>query len=264
MENYDEIYADIDKKLFAYKSCTDDKKKRILHIGIIEDAMHLVKKIAINISLPSGVPQEDLIQVGSIGLIKAIEFFDIKKNVKFRTYATHFIKGEIKHYLRDKNYMIKAPRELQELVFKISTSIKNLKSQGFVEPTEEQISEYSGIDREKIHEVMQLELCKSILSLDQANSSFDDDDMTLIDKIPSGDYQEFLISRENQIMLKSALEKLPDELRKIIEMHYFQDLNQREISETLNISQMQVSRKIRKALNRLYEIINKTNRNQKG
>lgn len=263
LENNKEIYSDIEKLLAQYKNCTDEKKKRILHINIIQKNMFLVKKIAGNISLPSGVPMEDLVQVGSIGLIKAIEFFDVEKNVKFKTYATHFIKGEIKHYLRDKSYMIKAPRELQELVFKISTAIRDLKAQGFDEPAEEQISELVNIDIKKIHEVMQLEFCKSILSLDQTHSSFGDDDMTLIDKIPSGDYQEFLISRENTIMLKSAIERLPYDLKEIIELHYFQDLNQREISDKLKISQMQVSRKIRKAINRLYKIISRDDKNFK-
>lgn len=252
-----ENFNDIDKKIFAYKNCTDEKKKRILNLDIIQESMILVKKTAGSIALPSGVPLEDLVQVGSIGLIKAIEFFDINKNVKFKTYASYFIKGEIKHYLRDKSYIIKAPRELQELVFKISSAIRELKAAGFEEPTEDQISEKTNIDIEKIHEVMELEFCKSILSLDQTIQNFDDDDTTLMDKIPSGDYQEFLISRENKIMLKSALEKLPRELREIIELNYFQDMNQREISDKLHISQMQVSRKIRKAINKLYEIISK-------
>lgn len=250
-------FSEIDDEIFAYKTCTDDKKKRILNLNIIQNTMSLVKKIAGSIALPSGVPLEDLIQVGSIGLIKAIEFFDINKNVRFKTYATYFIKGEIKHYLRDKSYIIKAPRELQELVFKISSAIRDLKALGFEEPTEEQISEKTNIDVAKIHEVMELELCKSILSLDQTIQNLEDNDTTLMDRIPSGDYQEFLISRENKIMLKSALEKLPEDLRKIIEMNYFQDMNQREISDKLNISQMQVSRKIRKAINRLYQIISK-------
>ena len=199
---------------------------------------------------------EDLVQVGSIGLIKAIEFFDIKKNVKFKTYAVHFIKGEIKHYLRDKSNMIKAPRELQELVFKVTSAVKTLTTQGYEEPTDEQISDITGIDSDKIHEVMQLELCKSIMSLDQSISNADDD-LMLIDKIPAGDYQEFINSRENLIMLQDALNKLPYDLKEIIVLNYFEDMNQREISEKLNISQMQVSRKIKKALNRLYQIINK-------
>ena len=248
---------ELDIKLVAYKSCNDEKKKRMLHLEIVEHAMSLVKKIACNISFQSGVSNEDLIQVGSIGLIKAIEFFNPDKNVRFTTYASYFIRGEIKHYLRDKASLIKAPRELQELVFKISTAVKQLKEKGFDEPTEEQISEILNIAVSKIHEVMEIELCKTTLSLDQAISSVEDDDLTLIDKIPAGDYQEKLNSYENKIMLAQAIEKLPADLREIIELSYYHDLNQREISEKINISQMQVSRRLKKALNKMYEIIKK-------
>ncbi len=246
---------DLDEQLLTYKTCTDEKKKRMLHINIVENGMNLVKKIAGNISAQSGISNEDLVQVGSIGLIKAIEFFNPQKNTKFKTYASYFIRGEIKHYLRDKASMIKAPRELQELVFKISSAVKQLKEKGIEDPSEDQIADIVGVSVEKIHEVMEIELCKSTLSLDQAISTVDDDDLTLIDKIPSGDYQEFMNSYENKIMLAEAIKKLPKDLQQIIEMSYYEDLNQREISERIHISQMQVSRRLKKALSKMYEII---------
>lgn len=257
LENKDKNIDELDRLVIAYKECNDDKKKRMLHLGAVEKAMSLVKKIAGTISVQSGISNEDLVQVGSIGLIKAIEFFDPYKNVKFKTYASYFIRGEIKHYLRDKASIIKAPRELQELVFKISTAVKNLKEKGFEDPTEEQISQLIGVDVKKIHEVLEIELCKTTLSLDQAISSVDDDEITLIDKIPAGDYQEFMNSYENKIMLEQAIEKLQPELREIIELSYYHDLNQREISERIHISQMQVSRRLKKALNKMYQIIKK-------
>ena len=255
LESREKNAEELDKELLAYKNCKDEKKKRMLHINVVESAMHLVKKIAGTISAQSGISNEDLIQVGSIGLIKAIEFFDPDKNTRFKTYASYFIRGEIKHYLRDKASMIKAPRELQELVFKISTAVKQLKEKGIEDPAEDQIAELIGVPVKKIHEVMDIELCKSTLSLDQAISSVDDDDLTLIDKIPAGDYQEFINSYENKIMLAAAIKKLPPELQQIIELSYYQDLNQREISEKIHISQMQVSRRLKKALSKMYEII---------
>ena len=255
LESKEKKIEDLDEQILIYKECKDEKKKRMLHINIVENGMHLVKKIAGNISAQSGISNEDLVQVGSIGLIKAIEFFNPDKNTRFKTYASYFIRGEIKHYLRDKASIIKAPRELQELVFKISTAVKQLKEEGFEDPTEEQIAETVGVSVKKIHEVMELELCKSTLSLDQAISSVDDDDLTLIDKIPSGDYQEFMNSYENKLMLAAAIKKLPKDLQEIVEMSYYQDLNQREISEKINISQMQVSRRLKKALSKMYEII---------
>jgi len=250
LESKEKHIDDIDRLLLDYKNCKDEKKRRMLHLNIVEEGMELVKKIAGNISVQSGIPNEDLVQVGSIGLIKAVEFFDTGKNTRFKTYASYFVRGEIKHYLRDKASIIKAPRELQELVFKISSAVKQLKEKGFEEPTEEQIANIAGIPVDKIHEVMEIEFCKTTLSLDQAISSVDDDDL-----IPSGDYREFMNSYENKIMLAEAIKKLPEDMQEIIEMSYYEGLNQREISEKMHVSQMQVSRRLKKALSKMYEII---------
>ena len=245
---------ELDELLIAYKNCTDKKKKQMLHINIVEESMSFVKKISNSIASQSGISNEDLLQVGSIGLIKAIEFYNPDKNTKFKTYASYFIKGEIKHYLRDKASLIKAPRELQELVFKISSTIKNLNERGINEPSVAQIAAELGLAESKIQEVMEIEYCKTTLSLDQTLST-DDEELYLIDKIPAGDYQELMNSNENKIMLAAAIKKLPEDLRKILELSYYEDLNQREISERLGISQMQVSRRIKKALSKMYEII---------
>lgn len=248
------IYEKLDTLIASYKECSDDKKKRMLHLKIVEDAMSLVKKIANTISMQSGVNNEDLLQVGSVGLIKAIDSYKVNMNTSFRTYATYFIKGEIKHYLRDKAAMIKAPRELQELVFKISSTVKRLNSMGVEDPSASDIAETLGISAEKVEEVLNIDKFKNALSLDQYLNG-EDEDFSLLDKIPAGDYQEFLNSYENKIMISEAIKKLPQELREIIELNYYEDLNQREIAERINISQMQVSRRLKKALNKLYELI---------
>ena len=245
---------ELDALLISFKNTKDEKKKRMLHLKIVEEAMVLVKKIANTISMQSGIANEDLVQVGSLGLIKAIEFYKLDMNTKFKTYATYFIKGEIKHYLRDKASIIKAPRELQELMFKINNARKKLNESGIEDPSNEQIAEYLEIPVAKINEVTEIERCKSTLSLDQSLMQ-DDEDISLLDKIPANDYQEFMNSYENKIMLASTIQKLPPELREIIELSYYQDLNQREISERMNMSQMQVSRRLKKALSKMYELI---------
>ena len=245
---------ELDALLISFKNTKDEKKKRMLHLKIVEEAMVLVKKIANTISMQSGIANEDLVQVGSLGLIKAIEFYKLDMNTKFKTYATYFIKGEIKHYLRDKASIIKAPRELQELMFKINNARKKLNESGIEDPSNEQIAEYLEIPVAKINEVTEIERCKSTLSLDQSLMQ-DDEDISLLDKIPANDYQEFMNAYENKIMLASTIQKLPPELREIIELSYYQDLNQREISERMKMSQMQVSRRLKKALSKMYELI---------
>lgn len=247
-------YEKLDSMIASYKECTDEKKKRMLHLKVVEEAMTLVKKIANTIAMQSGVSNEDLIQVGSLGLIKAIEAYKCNMNTKFRTYATYFIKGEIKHYLRDKAAMIKAPRELQELVFKITSAAKKLTEEGIEDPTPEDISKMLGIPASKVEEVLNIDKYKNALSLDQYLKG-DDEDFSLLDKIPAGDYKEYMNSYEDKLMLASTIKKLPPELRQIIELSYYEDLNQREIAEKINISQMQVSRRLKKALNRMYELI---------
>ena len=247
-------YEKLDSLVIAYKDCNDEKKKRMLHLKIVEDAMTLVKKIASTISMQSGVNNEDLVQVGSLGLIKSIESYRPNLNTKFRTYATYFIKGEIKHYLRDKAAMIKAPRELQELVFKITTTAKKLNEEGNEDPTAEDIANVLGISSEKVEEVLNIDKYRNALSLDQYFKG-EDEDFSLLDKIPAGDYQELMNSYEDKIMLSEAIKRLPPDLRQIIELSYYEDLNQREISEKINISQMQVSRRLKKALSKMYELI---------
>ncbi len=249
-----ETYEKLDSLITTYKQCSDEKKKRMLHLKIVEEAMLLVKKIANTIAMQSGVSNEDLIQVGSLGLIKSIASYRPNHNTKFRTYATYFIKGEIKHYLRDKAAMIKAPRELQELVFKITSTAKKMTESGIEEPSAADIAEALGISVEKVEEVLNIDKYKNALSLDQYFKG-EDEDFSLLDKIPAGDYQELMNSYEDKIMIASAIDKLSPELKEIIELSYYEDLNQREISERIKISQMQVSRRLKKALNKMYELI---------
>ena len=205
---------------------------------------------------------DDLFQVGCIGLMKAIDFFDLSKNTKFKTYATYFIKGEIKHYLRDKASFIKPPREIQELSYKISTASRELNEEGKDGTSTALIAERLGLPEKKIEDVLSLDLGQEILSLDQNPNNSEDDDLSLMDKIPDGDYKDFLSNSENRLMLNSALGKLPQDMKQILIMNYFEDLNQKEISEKLGLSPMQVSRKIKKALGKLYELVNSSEENK--
>ena len=249
----------IDKLVVAYKKITDEKKKRSIHLRIVELGMELVKKVASPIAMQNLSPIEDLMQVGAVGLIKAIDFYTPNRNAKFLTYANYFIKGEIRHYIRDKAAIIKTPRKVQELLFKIYATQKELKEELKAEPTTKQISDRINVPVEKIEDVMKIEQYKTMISLDQTISS-DNEDVSLLDRIPAEDYQEFQDFYENKILIEDAIRRLPEELRKILTMSFFEELNQREISEKMNISQMQVSRRLKKALNRMYEIIMRNER----
>ena len=251
MKNVDEKLEDL---LCQYKNCTDGKKRKILHIKIIELSLSYVKKI---VSMPVyrayGI-QEDLFQVGSIGLLKAIDFFDVNKQTKFKTYATYFIKGEIKHYLRDKANFIKPPRDIQEISYKLSQASKELNEAGLDGTSVRLLAEKLNLPETKVETVLLLMKERDILSLDQSSSD-EDEEISLIDKIPDGDYKDFLSNSENRLMLNSAIEQLPQDLREILILNYYNDQTQREIAERFGMSVMQVSRKIKKALNTLYKIV---------
>ena len=241
-----------------YKTTSDEKKKRIAHLKIVELSMILVKKIAGSVNLRTDLTKEDLMQIGVMGLIKAIELYKPKKKAKFSTYATYFIRGEILHYLRDKGSIIKTPREMQEILIKINSAIKKLKNKGYDDPTNEQIAAETNIELSKICEALQTEFNKSPVSLDQSIfkvDNYDEDTGALIDKLPSGDYQEDLDFYENKITLTRAIEQLPERLKNIIKMHYYKDMSQRDIANCLNLSQMQISRLLKRGLNQLYDIL---------
>lgn len=254
MFTQDETFAQINDWLITYKSSNDKKVKKELQDLIVVAAMPFVKKIAGGLARRSTDPVDDLIQVGAVGLIKAIDLYNPDLGTKFKTYATYLITGEIRHYLRDKASMIKAPREIQELAFRINCVIKDLMKDGH-EPTPEEIAEAMSLSVSKVNDVIEVDRRKSTISLDQTSSFDDDDSMSLADKIPSGDYQEFLDTYEEKIMLSKAISKLKPKMREVIELSYYEDLNQREISEKLNISQMQVSRRLKQALEDMYKII---------
>lgn len=259
MLNKEENFAQIHDWLVTYKSSNDEKLKKQLQNLIVIASMPFVKGIACGLARRATDPVDDLIQVGAVGLIKAIDLYNPELGTKFKTYATYLITGEIRHYLRDKASMIKAPREIQELAFRINCVIKQLTEEG-QEPSTEQIAQVMSLPVSKINDIIEVDRRKSTLSLDQTLSFEDDDSVSLADKIPSGDYQEFLNSYEQKIMLAGAISQLKPKLKEVIELSYYEDLNQREISEQLNISQMQVSRRLKQALEDMYNIITRNNK----
>ena len=136
---------DINQLLAEYNKT----KNKAIRDRIVGFSITLVKRIAYGLARRSTDPVEDLIQVGSIGLVKAIEQFDPDAGAKFHTYATHLITGEIRHYLRDKTSMIRAPRELQELSFRISRLVQNFINELGREPTDVEVAEALQIPPDK-------------------------------------------------------------------------------------------------------------------
>jgi len=228
---------------------------------IIQASLPLVKRIAYGLARRSTDPVEDLIQVGSIGLIKAVDQFKPDAGAKFQTYATHLITGEIRHYLRDKTAMIRAPRELQELSFRINRLVQNLTARLGREPSDVEIAHELQVSVSRVNEAYEVDRRRTLISLDQALSNDAGSEQSLIDTLVDGHYQSNQMAKEERLMLAEAIKQLKDGLREVVQLTFYEDLSQTEVAKRLGISQMQVSRRLRAATAELYKIITQSKRN---
>ena len=220
----------------------DEKAKEIL----IESNLGLVRSV-VSKFLNIGYERDDLFQLGSIGLIKAIYKFDPKFNVRFSTYAVPMILGEIKRYLRDDG-MIKVSRSLKQIAIKAKMQTEILTKKLGREPTIEELSKEVGVDKEDL--VMALESNFSVEYLHGVIHEEEGSPICLIDKISlKGENEEEKVI--DNLLLKEVLGKLDKRERQIIMLRYFEDKTQSEIGEMLNISQVQVSRIEKKVLSKL-------------
>lgn len=212
---------------------------------LVEENMGLVYTIVRRFA-GRGHEMEDLVQIGSIGLIKAIDKFDTAFDVKFSTYAVPMIAGEIKRFLRDDG-MIKVSRSLKETAGKAYMMREILEKKNGREPTLEEISAEIGATREDI--VLAMESAAEVESLHKTIYQGDGNAISLMDKLEEqNDPNEELL---NHMLLSGLLRGLPDEERKLITMRYFEEKTQTEVAKVLGISQVQVSRYEKKILKKL-------------
>ncbi|MFQ9511529.1 MAG: RNA polymerase sporulation sigma factor SigG [Lachnospiraceae bacterium] len=185
----------------------------------------------------NGENVDDLFQIGCIGLIKAIDNFDIRHNVRFSTYAVPMIIGEIRRYLRDNN-SIRVSRSLRDTAYKAIYAKEQLTKKNDKEPTINEIAQEVGISKEDI--VFAMDAIQSPVSLYEPVYSDGGDTLYVMDQISDKKNKE-----ENwvqEIALSEALKKLPERERHIIKMRFYQGKTQMEVAEEIRISQAQVSR----------------------
>jgi RNA polymerase sigma-B factor len=253
-------------QIHHWLSVYSDSREPGLRDAIIQASLPLVKRIAYGLARRSTDPVEDLIQVGSIGLIKAVDQFKPDAGAKFQTYATHLITGEIRHYLRDKTAMIRAPRELQELSFRINRLVQALTARLGREPSDVEIASELQIPVSRVNEAYEVDRRRTLISLDQALSNDAGSEQSLIDTLIDGKYHSNQLAKEDRFMLAEAIKQLRDGLREVVQLTFYEDLSQTEVARRLGISQMQVSRRLRAATAELYKIItqNRKTSSQKG
>ena len=220
----------------------------------INEYKPLVRSIACKFK-NSGEPIEDLEQVGYIGLINAFNLYNQERGVKFETYATWLISGEIRHYIRDKHQVIKIPGWMLKLNEKIDEFIFSYKKENNKFPSLFEISEKFNLTEEGIKEIMKAREAVQIVSLDQEQRKYSSDGYLKIEKIKSKNYETFKLPIEDIIALKTALSRLKKLQRKVIYYIFEKDLTQTKIARKLGISQRQVSRIKESALKELKESI---------
>ena len=237
MRKYDDSAV---KELIKTVQSGSDEESNAAQKELYEDNVGLIRSI-VKRYVNRGTDAEDLYQIGSIGLIKAIRNFDLSYDVCFSTYAVPMIAGEIRRFLRDEG-PIKVSRRVKELGFKIKAYVEEVQRKSFKEPPISEIAEALEVDKEDV--VLAIEAARIPESIytpvdeNAVNTEY------LIDKILQTDNSEnkgyeHLIDR---LAIEKAMEELDEKEKKIIQLRYFNEMTQNEIAAKLGISQVQVSR----------------------
>jgi len=219
---------------------------------LIEQYMSLVRSLARRYSY-RGEQLEDLVQIGAIGLIKAIDRFDLERGVELTTYATPNIIGEIKRHFRDKGWAVRVPRGLQELNVQLSRLMEQLTVQFGRSPTIPELAKAAGVEEEEALEALESGRAYTSLSLSVGGGGGEDDDLDPLESIGTEEH-EYEVS-EDRAVLAPGFKALDERERMILQLRFFEGLTQSQIAQQIGISQMHVSRLIRRSLEKIRETI---------
>lgn len=257
-----EMYEKIAEWLNVYHSESSAfEQKEKVKTYIVTQMYPVIKYIARTIARRATDPVEDLIQAGFIGLLKAIDRYDIQKNDNFRVYAGYLIIGEMRHFLRDKLNTIRVPRHIQELSIRIHNFTKNLTYEEVQALTSEEVASALEVSPQIIDIAMQIERRRSTLSLEEI-FRVGNDCLNYEEVLSKDDYKEKLEYEDARIIFEDVIDKLPPEEKVLIDMYYKQDYSKREIADALLLTQMSVTRKMKQAFELIATLVveNKMNR----
>jgi RNA polymerase sigma-B factor len=219
---------------------------------LIERYMTLVRSLARRYAY-RGEQLDDLVQIGAIGLIKAIDRFDLERGVELTTYATPNIIGEIKRHFRDKGWSVRVPRGLQELNVQVSKLIEQLTVQLGRSPTIPELAKAAGVEEEQVLEALESGRAYSSVSLSTGGGSDEDGELDPLESLGTIEH-EYEVS-EDRAVLAPGFKVLDARERKILHLRFFSGLTQSQIAAEIGISQMHVSRLIRRSLEKIREEI---------
>lgn len=256
LERKDDVktYELVNNWLREYQTAPNRIKRTRVKALIVTQMMPIIKRIAHTIARRAYDPIDDLVQAGSIGLLKAIDSYSVDLNDNFKIYAGYLIIGEMKHYLRDKMNTIRVPRHIQELTYRINSFTRSLTLEELNDLTNDDVAEVLKVSPNAINVAIEADRRKSTVSLDEVFST-ESDSLSYEEMLSKDDYSDSLDIADTKIVLRDLIEKLPDESKTLIKLFYYDDMNKKEIAEKLNLTQMTVSRKFKKAFSQLYKMI---------
>ena len=219
-----------------------------LNIGLVRQEAHRWLR-------HSGETFDDLMQVGSLGLINAIERFDLEKGYAFSSFAIPYIRGEIQHYLRDKGTVVRIPRKWQTLQNQAAQAIRHLRNELNRMPSDYEVAAKLNVTVEEWQQVKLASSNRHLLSLDAPVGEDSSGASSLGDLLPDARYRSFQLAQEDRIRLQQALDQLEKRTREVLEFVFLQDLTQKETAKKLGISSVTVSRQVKKGLKHLQVIM---------
>jgi len=234
-----------DRELFTRYGAGDAQAREQL----VERFLPLARQLARRYQR-AGEPLDDLMQVASMGLIKAIDRFDPSREIAFSSYAVPTILGEIKRHFRDRTWAVRVPRDLQELTLRVDKAVGELSENLRRQPSISEIGDAVGADEEHVLEALQAGGAYRAISFDAPRGNEGQDEVaTLSDTI--GISEEGFDRAEERATLANLLTTVTPREREVLRMRFEEDMTQAEIGAVIGVSQMQVSRVIRQALLRL-------------
>lgn len=256
MSNVVELYEDPEALVHRYLETKREDLKDLIMVQYANTVERIARRFA-------GIePVEDLTQVGFIGLLNALTKFDPNAGVRFNTYATYLVAGEIKHYLRDRSQTIRQPAWLQELRQKVNKAAAMLQMELGRPAQDREIAERVGVSESAVREVYQTQEMMKVASLD-SSPSMDDESDAEVDKLDAAAYCPEQLCTEERLVLEHAMRQLRDLERQVLIFFHFEMLNQTEIAAKLNISCNYVSHILRQSLSKLRKILSQEEANDR-
>src|SRR3954447_2779181 len=228
-----------------------DRRDPVDREMLVERFLPLARQLARRYQRPEE-PFDDLFQVACLGLVKAIDRFDLSRDVAFSSYAVPTILGEIKRYFRDRTWSVRVPRDLQELALRVDRKVSELSTDLRRQPTVSEIGAAAGIDDEHVLEALEASAAYRATSLSLPRGEEDDAGETLGDTV--GTAEEGFGLAEHRATLDRLLQTVSAREREVLRLRFEEDLTQAEIGALIGVSQMQVSRIIRQSLARLRSV----------